>query len=107
MKQSLKTWNNWLLIISIVTLTIIPLIVVKNSEFSGTDNKAQTLIKQIKPQYKTWVDPIIKPPGKEIEGLLFALQAGIGAGIMGYVIGFYKGKKEQKSSPILKHDSKN
>ncbi|NLN22191.1 MAG: cobalt ABC transporter substrate-binding protein CbiN, partial [Syntrophomonadaceae bacterium] len=37
-----------------------------------------------------------EPPSGEIESLLFALQAAIGAGFIGYYLGFVKGRKESE-----------
>jgi len=45
-------------------------------------------------EYKPWFEPIWEPPNSEIETFLFSLQAAIGAIIVGYFIGYYKGKKE-------------
>ena len=45
-------------------------------------------------EYKPWFEPIWAPPNSEIETFLFSLQAAIGAIIVGYFIGYYKGKKE-------------
>jgi cobalt/nickel transport protein len=33
-------------------------------------------------------------PGGEVESLLFAVQAAAGAGMIGYVVGLYKGRSE-------------
>ena len=38
----------------------------------------------------------LEPPSGEIESLLFALQAAIGAGFIGYFIGYTRGKSKQK-----------
>jgi cobalt/nickel transport protein len=94
MKLPTKTWNNWLLIFGAIVLTIIPLVIIKDSEFRGADGKAQDLITEIEPTYQAWVTPLIEPPGNETEGLLFAIQAAIGAGTIGYVIGFYHGRNK-------------
>ncbi len=45
-------------------------------------------------QYKPWFTPIWEPPSGEIETFLFSLQAAFGAIIVGYYIGYYKGKRE-------------
>ncbi len=39
------------------------------------------------PNFQPWAHPIWTPPSPEIESLLFALQAAIGAGVIGYVLG--------------------
>lgn len=96
MKQSTQTWNNWLLLSFSVMLAIAPLLLIKDSEFEGADTQAEEAITEIQSDYQPWFEPIIAPPGAETEGLLFALQAGIGAGAMGYIIGFYKGKSGLK-----------
>ena len=39
--------------------------------------------------YIPWVHPLWEPPNSDMEAGLFALQAAIGAGIMGYVFGIW------------------
>lgn len=58
----------------------------------GTDEKAVEEIAKIIPDYQPWFNPIWEPPSGEIESLLFSLQAAIGALIIGYVLGYYRGK---------------
>lgn len=87
-------WNNWLLLLAVVLLTVTPLIIKKGSEFGGADGQAEEVIKEIQPQYKPWFNPLIELPGAEVESLLFAVQAAAGAGAIGYVIGLYKGRTE-------------
>jgi cobalt/nickel transport protein len=45
-------------------------------------------------EYKPWFKPVWEPPSGEIETFLFSLQAAFGAIIIGYYIGYYKGKRE-------------
>jgi cobalt/nickel transport protein len=88
--------NNWLLATAVVVLAVLPLIFVKGGDFTGSDNKAQEVIKQVDPTYKPWFNSLFKLPSSEVESLLFAVQAGAGAGVIGYVIGLYKGRSEQR-----------
>jgi cobalt/nickel transport protein len=55
--------------------------------FGGADEQAQQAIGQIAPGYQPWFAPLIEPASGEIASLLFALQAAIGAGIIGYWLG--------------------
>ncbi|WP_373479425.1 energy-coupling factor ABC transporter substrate-binding protein [Geminocystis sp.] len=91
--QPKKKQGNWWLILSVILLTVLPLIFVKG-EFQGADGKAEELITEIQPNYKPWFEPLFEPASNEIESLLFASQAALGAGFIGYVIGFYKGRKK-------------
>lgn len=55
--------------------------------FKGADDQARETISTIAPNYKPWFNSILEPPSTEIGSLLFALQAGIGSGFLGYWIG--------------------
>lgn len=90
---------NFLLLLVVVALAAVPLLLIKNSEFGGSDNKAEKAIKEIDPNYEPWFQPLLEPPGGETEGLLFAVEAATGAGIIGYVIGLYKGRS-RKQAPV-------
>jgi cobalt/nickel transport protein len=89
--------QNWLIVIAVVLFTALPLWLVpkpgigpdgKSEEaFAGSDNKAQALIGEIAPDYQRWLEPLLTPASSQIESLLFALQAAIGAGIIGYWLG--------------------
>jgi cobalt/nickel transport protein len=57
------------------------------SVFSGADTRAQQAIVTIAPDFKPWFAPLFEPPSGEIASLLFALQAAIGAGVIGYWLG--------------------
>ncbi|MCQ6962530.1 energy-coupling factor ABC transporter substrate-binding protein [Methanolobus chelungpuianus] len=66
-----------------------------DSEFSGADSAAEDVIAEINPDYEPWFGGIgFEPPGGETESLLFALQAAIGSLIIGYTLGYYRGKNK-------------
>lgn len=93
--------KNLFIILFIIILAVSPLFLQKSAKFNGADGEAQETIAQINSSYKPWFNNIWTPPSKEIESLLFALQAAIGAGFIGYFIGYTRGKsklKDQKES---------
>lgn len=92
MKARKIGWNNWLLLLGAIVLAAAPLVLIRDSEFEGADGKATSAIAEVQPEYEPWFKPLIEPPGTETESFLFALQAAIGAGTIGYVIGLYQGR---------------
>lgn len=96
MSQSNKGLSNWLLVVAVITLAVAPLIFVRGAEFSGADDKAEKAISEIQPGYKPWFKSFFEPASGEIESLLFASQAALGAGVVGYAIGLYKGRSQQQ-----------
>ncbi|AFY56169.1 cobalt transport protein [Rivularia sp. PCC 7116] len=93
--QSNNGWNNWLLISAVIVLAVAPIIFVRDAEFGGADGEAEEEITKIQPEYKPWFSPIFEPPSGEIESLLFSSQAALGAGLIGYAVGLYKGRSEK------------
>lgn len=87
--------QNWWLIMGVVGLVIGPLVLMRDAEFNGADSEAITAITEIEPAYRPWFKPIIQPASSEIASLLFASQAALGAGVIGYAIGLYKGRSER------------
>jgi cobalt/nickel transport protein len=96
MNQSKKGLSNWLLVVAVIALAVLPLIFVRGAEFAGSDDKAEKAIGEVKPGYEPWFKPLFEPPGGEVESLLFSSQAALGAGVIGYVIGLYKGRSQQR-----------
>lgn len=87
-------WRNAALLLLAVAIVLAPLLAprLRDAAFEGTDGKAQALIESIEPGYRPWAAPLWAPPGKETESLLFALQAAIGAGVLGYCLGLRRGR---------------
>lgn len=85
-----------LLIVGLVVVVAIPLVVNEGASFVGTDDAAKTAIAEIAPQTQPWVRPVWSPPSREVESLLFSLQAAAGAGIVGYFVGLRRGKADKR-----------
>ena len=83
------------LILVVILLAILPLFTVKNAEFGGADGQAETAITKLNAGYKPWFAPLIEPSSGEIESLLFALQAALGAGVIGYGLGYLKARYQK------------
>jgi len=92
-----KKWQNVLMLLAVIVLVAYPLLTVRAPEagpggepveiFSGADGQAEGVIRQLAPNYQPWAAPLMEPPSGEIESLLFALQAVLGAGFIGYYVG--------------------
>lgn len=87
--------QNWYIAIAVIALAVIPLIFVRG-EYGGADGQAEEAISEVNPNYEPWFQPFFEPASGEIESLLFASQAAIGAGVIGYAIGLYKGRNQNK-----------
>jgi cobalt/nickel transport protein len=93
----MKRYQNLLLMIAVIVLVAIPLWMVQKPApgpdgkeveiFRGADDQAKDVISKIAPRYKPWFKPVMAPPSGEIGSLLFALQAALGAGFIGYYLG--------------------
>lgn len=88
-----------LLLIAVAALIIaLPMLLGIEGDYAGTDSMAQAAIEAAYPDMKPWAEALWTPPSKEIESLLFALQAAIGAGLIGYVIGRRHGARADQAS---------
>ena len=96
--------RNLLLLLGAVVLAIIPLVMWRSQFdqeiFEGADTLAKEKVHEINPDYEPWYTSFWEPPSGEIESLLFALQAAIGAGLVCYALGYYRGRylREAESS---------
>lgn len=66
--------------------------------FGGADGAATEIIEEENPDYTPWFEPIIGELPGEVESGIFALQAGLGAGVLGYALGFYRGRGKGRES---------
>jgi cobalt/nickel transport protein len=87
----------YLLALATVALVVAPLIFVKG-QYGGSDDQGSAAVAASRPGFKPWFEPIWKPPSAEIESLLFALQAAIGAGTIGYVVGRIHGIAKEREA---------
>ena len=85
----------WLLA-GTVALVVVPLLM--GGEFGGADGQAAELIEATVPGFAPWADPLWEPPSGEVESLFFALQAALGAGVIGYWIGFQRGRRSTRAA---------
>lgn len=67
----------------------------EGAEFAGADGQAMEAVATLNPHYQPWVGFIWEPP-PEIASGLFALQAALGAGILGYYLGFRRGRAQRR-----------
>lgn len=86
--------KNLLLAILVVVLAVVPLVLHRGAEFGGADGEAGEVITEVNPGYQPWFESVWEPPSGEIESLLFALQAAIGSGFIGYYFGYVRGKRK-------------
>lgn len=93
----MKRYPNLLMMIAVIALVAIPLWMVQKPApgpdgkeveiFRGADDQAKDVIDKLAPGYQPWFSPLMEPPSGEIGSLLFALQAAMGAGFIGYYLG--------------------
>ena len=91
--------KNSLLWATVVFLTLIPLLTIKTPG-GGTDNQAQGVIEKIAPDYQPWFESLFTPGGGS-EILLFALQAALGAAVIGYYVGSVRKKRATHTPAIV------
>ena len=93
--------HNWLLVAGVIALALFPVLFVRG-EYAGSDGQGTEAIQKLQPGYKPWFEPVVELPSGEIESLMFATQAALGAGGVGFVIGLYRGRtlaEERKEPP--------
>ena len=92
-----------LILLAVIALAVVPLMVIKAEPdaqgnvpeiFLGADDKAKSAIDEIAPDYAPWFEPLFEPPSGEIASLLFALQAALGAGFLGYYVGTARAREK-------------
>lgn len=93
----MKAHNGWLLLLAVVLVVGSVLIGSRRegAEFTGSDGQAMAAVAALQPDYQPWFSFIWEPPA-EIASGLFALQAALGAGVLGYYLGLRRGQSQRR-----------
>lgn len=81
------TKKNLILLGATILVAIAPLYLAKDAAFEGADGEAMDIVAEIRPDYEPIFEPLMEPASGEIESMLFAVQAALGAGVIGYGVG--------------------
>jgi cobalt/nickel transport protein len=93
-----KVWNTLALLVLAVAIVVAALILHHGSDFAGADSVSTELVAESAPDYEPWFSPLWEHESGEVEAGMFALQAGLGAGIVGFALGTLRGRRERGST---------
>lgn len=92
----MKPWVSLLLVLALVAVFAFSVILAPRTSdegeaFGGTDSVATQILEDrgVEP----WFEPVFTPGSGEIESGLFALQAALGAGALGFALGNLRGRR--------------
>ncbi|WP_295721976.1 energy-coupling factor ABC transporter substrate-binding protein [uncultured Methanobrevibacter sp.] len=93
-------YENIILLVLVIIILVAPMIMYNGlgedqGMFGGSDDKGVDVIGELDHSYKPWFESIWEPPSGEVESLLFAVQAAIGAIIIGYAFGYWRGQSKK------------
>ncbi len=86
-------------IIAVILIALVPLFVLKDAEFGGSDDAGSVVVEEVNSSYEPWAAPILEKllgkelPG-EVESLFFCVQTGIGVGIIAFLMGRFVERKK-------------
>ena len=91
--------ENIILAIIVVVILVVPLAMYSGlgedqGYFGGSDDQGSDGVSET--GYEPWFNSFWVPPSGEIESLLFAVQAAIGAIIIGYFFGYWRGQGKEE-----------
>lgn len=101
-----KKWINWALIAAVIAIFaasffLAPRPASDDAEpFAGTDSVVTEVLEA--EGAEPWFDPIFEAGSGEIESGLFALQAAIGAGALGFALGNLRGRKRGREEAAIR-----
>ena len=92
-----RTLGTVVLVLAVAALVAVPLFLDGgSSDFTGTDSQAVSTIEQS--GYEPWFSSLLPPLSPSVESGLFALQAALGGGALGYVLGRLRGRRTAASA---------
>lgn len=93
------------LLVLVVLIAIVPLFLLQDAEFGGSDDAGSVAISEITgTEYEPWFTPVMETaingeiPG-EVESLFFCIQTGIGVGIIAFIMGRFVERKKKEDGP--------
>lgn len=101
-------------ILLILLIALIPLFVLRDAEFIGSDDAGSQVVEEVDSSYEPWAAPVLETliggelPG-EVESLFFCIQTGIGVGIIAFLMGRFVErrkwmKQEENQEKTAKQD---
>lgn len=106
MRSGRRAWVDVLLLVAVVAIFAVPLTLrlgtdgrPEGAAYAGTDSAAVSTVEAIDPDYRPWFSPVFEPASGEVESGLFALQAAVGAGLLGFVVGRLSGRRRRGIAP--------
>ena len=93
----MKKGENLVLLLLVVAIAAFPLVWNASAEFGGADDRVKDVVAEVSPNYTPWFNAFWKPPSAEVESFLFAVQAALGAGVIGYWIGYHRGRRSSRA----------
>lgn len=101
--MSEKKWINLALIAAVVAIFVVSFVLAPKPHgdeegFIGTDSVVTGMLAD--QGTEPWFEPIFEPGSGEIESGLFALQAALGAGVLGYVLGNLRGRSRTRPDAV-------
>lgn len=95
----MKKGTVFAIIAAIILIALIPLFVLRDAEFGGSDDAGSQVVEEVNTGYEPWAVPILEKaiggelPG-EVESLFFCIQTGLGVGIIAFFMGRYVERKK-------------
>lgn len=86
-------------VIAVFLIALVPLFVLKDADFGGSDDAGSTVVEEVDSSYEPWAAPVLEKllgrelPG-EVESLFFCIQTGIGVGIIAFFMGRFVERKK-------------